>query len=120
MAMVEGTPLSVVAGAAAVAGVVAAVAAAGRRRPGQKASEPKAHPIELSGDRGVVADCPDSAEAGDVVTVETLAVPGADVSVSATGVSVMSEGDGKHRFEMPEWGVTVDVRVEANASGQAS
>lgn len=78
---------------------------------------PFVHQINILGDRDLVASCPETAHAGDTVTVSLYDVTDGDLEISAEGVDGTRVDWTEYRFVMPAR--DVDVRVEFIGNGLA-
>ena len=78
---------------------------------------PFVHHINILGDSDMVASCPETAHAGDTVTVSLYDVTDGDLEVSAEGVDGTRVDWLEYQFVMPAQ--DVDVRVEFIGNGLA-
>ena len=78
---------------------------------------PFVHQINIVGDADLVASCPETAHAGDTVTVTLYDVTDGDLEVSAEGVDGTRADWTEYRFIMPAQ--DVDVKVEFIGNGLA-
>ena len=78
---------------------------------------PFVHQINIVGDADLVASCPETAHAGDTVTVSLYDVTDGDLEISVEGVDGTRADWTEYRFIMPAR--DVDVRVEFIGNGLA-
>ena len=78
---------------------------------------PFVHHINIVGDSGLVASCPETAHAGDTVTLSLYDVTDGDIEVSAVDLEGTRVDWTEYQFVMPAH--DVDVRVEFIGNGLA-
>lgn len=76
--------------------------------------EEESYEIHLSGDTYLVESCPETAKAGEMVTVLTYDVTDGDKVVSVNGADVISEDWFEYQFVMPNHDVEVHVEFIGN------
>lgn len=78
---------------------------------------PFVHHISIVGDSGLVESCPETAHAGETVTVSLYDATDGDLEISAEGVDGTRVGWLEYQFVMPAH--DVDVKVEFIGNGLA-